>query len=302
MKQVRLPNGLLISALSSTETDVLYHEIFAMQSYQQHGIEIADGSCIFDIGANIGLYSLFLTQAHQNLRLFAFEPIPALFRILQQNAKTHFSETNTQLLNIGLSNRAGTAQFTFNPSLSMTASMYPDVIAQSAQKQQGAYAWLQALINDMALVSRLPLGLARSINWALSNRYLRIPTLGLVVLPLLAIGTAQRLTTKRINCSLKTISQIIKENGLSRIDVVKIDVEGSELDVVQGIDTDDWPKIRQFIIEVHDLNNRIDTLVSLFAQHGFRTVVDQEEWALHKLMNIYTLYAFADSSTPNMRP
>ena len=296
MKQVCLPNGLLVNALNNAEADVLYHEIFTMQSYQQHGIEIADGNCVFDVGANIGLYSLFLTQSYKNLRLFAFEPIPSLFAILQQNAKALFPAENAHLLNIGLSDRAGTAQFTFNPSLSMTASMYPDVIAQSAQKQPSVYTWMQALISDMALVSRLPKGLARRLNQFLSNRYLRMPTLGLLGLPLLAMSAGQRLRTKRINCSLKTISQVIRENDLHRIDVMKIDVEGSELDVIQGIDDADWSKIRQFIIEVHDLENRINTLVSLFTLHGFRTVVDQEEWALHKLMNIYTLYAFADST------
>lgn len=291
MKLVRLPNGLVVNALNGSEVDVLYHEIFAMQSYQQNGIEIADGNCIFDIGANIGLYSVFLTQSYQNLQLFAFEPIPSLFAVLQQNAKTLFPERNAQLLNIGLSNQSGTAEFTFNPSLSMTASMYPDVIAQSSQKQLSVYVWLQALINDMALASRLPSGLARSLNQLLSNRYLRIPTLSLVSLPLLLMSAVQRLNTKRIRCSLKTISQIIRENDLRQIDVIKIDVEGSELDVVRGIDENDWPKIRQFIIEVHDLNNRVDTLVNLFRQRGFRTVVSQEDWALHKLMNIYTLYA-----------
>jgi FkbM family methyltransferase len=297
MKQVYLPNGLVVNALNGTEADVLYHEIFTMQSYQQHGVEIADGNCVFDIGANIGLYSLFLARSYQNLRLFAFEPIPSLFAVLQQNAKTLFPEKNAQLLNIGLSNRSGTAEFTFNPSLSMTASMYPDVIAQSSQKQLSIFVWLQALINDMALVSRLPSGLARSLNRLLSNRYLRIPTLGLVGLPLVVMSAAQRLKTKRIRCSLKTISQVIQENNLKQIDLIKVDVEGSELDVIQGIDENDWPKIRQFIIEVHDLENRLSTLVSLFHHHGFRTVVDQEDWALHKLMNIYTLYAFAGSST-----
>lgn len=139
MKNVRLPNGLTIAALNTTEPDVLYHEIFAMQSYQQHGITIADGSCIFDIDANIGLYSLFLTQPYRNLRLFAFEPIPALFSILQQNAQLLFPTTNAQLQNVALSDHPGTAQFTFNPSLGMAASMYPAIISQSAQKQAMVY-------------------------------------------------------------------------------------------------------------------------------------------------------------------
>ncbi|WP_020597993.1 hypothetical protein [Spirosoma panaciterrae] len=88
MKQVQLPNGLRVAALNRTEADVLYHEIFVMQSCQQHGIRLADGDCVFDVGANIGLYSIFLTQTYPNLKLLAFEPIPALYEVLQQKS-TH---------------------------------------------------------------------------------------------------------------------------------------------------------------------------------------------------------------------
>lgn len=294
MKQVRLPNGLVINALNSSETAVLYHEIVTMQSYQKHGIQLSDGCCVFDVGANIGLYSLFLTQSYQHLRLFAFEPIPALFAVLKQNAVTFFPSANVQLANIGLSDRAGTAQFTFSPALSMTASMYPSILARSSQKRAGPYAWMQALINDMALSGQLGPGVAQRLIGALTNRYLRLPALLLLSIPVLGMGVIQGLATQKITCSLRTISDIIRENDLRRIDVMKIDVEGSELDVIQGIEEADWPKIRQFIIEVHDFDNRVDKLVNLFNRRGFRTIVDQEDWALHKLMNIYTLYAIAD--------
>ncbi|GAB3947994.1 FkbM family methyltransferase [Spirosoma harenae] len=294
MKPVRLPNGLVIQALNGTEADMLYHEIFTMQSYQKHGIQITNESCVFDVGANIGLYSIFLTQKYPTIRLFSFEPIPALFDVLHANATSLFSGANVQLQNVGLAAKTGTAQFTFKPSMSMTASMYPDVLAESSQKQASSYTWLQAFIGDMAKVSRFSPGLARWGIRGLSHPYLRPLTLGILGLPILAVSAIQNLSTQRITCSLKTISDVIREQCLSRIDVIKIDVEGSELDVIQGIEAADWPKIRQFIIEVHDLNDRVNTLVALFKKHGFRTTVDQEDWELHKLMNIYTLYAIAD--------
>ncbi|MBN8821464.1 MULTISPECIES: FkbM family methyltransferase [unclassified Spirosoma] len=294
MKQVQLPNGLRVAALNKTEADVLYHEIFAMQSYQRHGIRLADGDCVFDVGANIGLYSIFLTQTYPNLRLFAFEPIPALYAVLQQNAQLLFAATNARLFNIGLSDRAGTARFTFQPSLSMTASMYPQVIADSSQKKATGYTWMQALITDMARVGQIRGDLANVFTRSLDRPYLRLPVLGLLSIPLLALSVIQRLKKQQIDCTLKTISDVIREQNVDRIDVMKIDVEGSELDVVKGIEDADWPKIRQFIIEVHDIDNRVATLIALFRQRGFRTIVDQEDWQLHRLMNIYTLYAMAD--------
>ena len=289
MKQVHLPNGLPVQALNRAETDVLYHEIFATQSYQKHGIAITDGSCIFDVGANIGLYSLFLTQHYRNLSLFAFEPIPTLFTVLQQNARMYFPDAH--LVNAGLSDRSGTARFTFKPGLSMTAGMYTDEVNDSVQKEAGSYAWMQAILSDMARVSRLPARLAHWLTGLLARPFIRVPVLGVLVLPLLGVSALHRLTTRQIICSLTTLSRVIRENDLNRIDVVKIDVEGSELDVIQGIDEGDWTKINQFVIEVHDIDNRVKTLVNLLTRQGYHTTVDQEDWALHKLMNIYTIYA-----------
>lgn len=289
MKQVYLPNRLPVQALNQSEADVLYHEIFTTQSYQKHGVTLADGGCIFDVGANIGLYSLFLSRQYRNLSLFAFEPIPDLFAVLQQNAQTYFP--NAHLVNAGLSDRAGTARFTFKPGLSMTAGMYTDEVNDSVQKQAGSYAWMQAILSDMERVSRLPAWLTqRLIGW-LSRPFVRVPVLGGLVLPLLGLSVVHRLTTRQVDCPLKTVSQAIREHGLSRIDLVKIDVEGSELDVIRGIHDEDWAKINQFVIEVHDINDRVTLLTELLTQRGYRTTIDQEDWALHKLMNIYTVYA-----------
>lgn len=289
MKQIDLPNGLRIQALNSAEANVLYREIYALQSYEKHGIELTEGGCVFDVGANIGLYSIFLSQRVPGLKLFAFEPIPDLFAVLQRNARSYFP--NARLLNVGLSDRPGKASFTYTPSLSMTAGMYADKLNDSVQKEAGAYAWMQAALTDMGRASVLPAALTRRLCRMLSRPILRTPTLVLLAVPMLGSMLFQRLTTKHITCSLTTVSQLIREYELDRIDLMKIDVEGSELDVIHGIEAHDWPRIRQLVIEVHDVDDRVKTMVNLLTDKGYRTTVDQEDWALHKLMNIYTLYA-----------
>ena len=42
-----------------------------------------------------------------------------------------------------------------------------------------------------------------------------------------------------------TVSDLIRNHGLARIDLLKIDVEGAELDVLRGIAHKDWQLIRQ---------------------------------------------------------
>jgi len=60
---------------------------------------------------------------------------------------------------------------------------------------------------------------------------------------------AERLTAEEIACQLKTISEVIRENGIERIDLLKVDAEKSESDVLAGIHEDDWRKIQQIVME-----------------------------------------------------
>jgi hypothetical protein len=67
---------MTIKHLNKAETDFVYQEIFAEQSYVQHGITLTDNACIFDVGANIGLFTLFSTQMCKDATVYAFEPLP----------------------------------------------------------------------------------------------------------------------------------------------------------------------------------------------------------------------------------
>src|SRR5262249_22505755 len=54
-----LPNGMIIRHHNKNETDFSYKEIFEEQIYLRHGVVLKPGDCIFDVGANIGMFSLF---------------------------------------------------------------------------------------------------------------------------------------------------------------------------------------------------------------------------------------------------
>ena len=43
---------------------------------------------------------------------------------------------------------------------------------------------------------------------------------------------------------------------VERIDLLKIDVEGAELDVLAGVEDEHWPLIRQISMEVEPMNKR----------------------------------------------
>jgi FkbM family methyltransferase len=46
-------------------------------------------------------------------------------------------------------------------------------------------------------------------------------------------------------CALCTLSEVLAQQHLAHVDLLKIDVEGAELDVLRGVLPADWPRIRQ---------------------------------------------------------
>ncbi len=51
---------------------------------------------------------------------------------------------------------------------------------------------------------------------------------------------------------VRTISSVIREYGITSVDYLKIDVEGDEIAVLQGIEEEHWPIIRQVAVETHN--------------------------------------------------
>jgi Methyltransferase FkbM domain len=81
---------------------------------------------------------------------------------------------------------------------------------------------------------------------------------------------------------------VLREESLDHVDLLKIDVEKSELDVLHGIAETDWPRIRQVVSEVHDVDERATTMERMLATRGFSVRVEQEpEWAGTPIRMLY---------------
>ena len=84
-----------------------------------------------------------------------------------------------------------------------------------------------------------------------------------------------RLQATTVSAQLRTLSSVIAEEGIERIDLLKINVEKSELDVLLGLSPRDWPKIRQLVIEV-DQQQNLAPITSLLEREGFEVLVEQD--------------------------
>ncbi|HEV7396997.1 MAG TPA: amino acid adenylation domain-containing protein, partial [Pyrinomonadaceae bacterium] len=254
-----LPNGMMIVHRNKWETDFLYSEIFQAQTYWSHGIRLDEGACIFDVGANIGLFTLFIGQVCPQATIYAFEPIPPLYQLLESNARLY--GLDVKLFDCGLSSKVGSEKFTYYPDCSILSGGFAD-------KQQEQDVMMSFLRNTQPSLG----GETPSIPNEALNELL-----------------AGRLTNEEFVCRLKTISTIIKEHRLERIDLLKIDVEKGEFEVLAGIEAEDWPKIKQLIVEVHDLDGRLEQIKTLLVEHGFDLTVDQD--SSFKDTGLYNIYA-----------
>jgi len=73
-------------------------------------------------------------------------------------------------------------------------------------------------------------------------------------------------------CEMQTLSDIINVEGLGMVHLLKIDVEGSEMRVLQGIEDQHWPLVQQIVAEVVDVTDRVASISSLLSSKGFSVV------------------------------
>ncbi|MGK7925986.1 MAG: FkbM family methyltransferase [Spirulina sp.] len=246
MEKLQLPNGLECYSLSQKETEFIFSEIFSEEQYIQNNIVINQDDYIFDVGANIGLFALFINRFQNDLKIFSFEPIATTFSVLRENIKLH-NLTNVSLLNYGLGSENNTEQiFTF----------YPNMPGNSTERPHEKMAQKDIAIDILG---------QEQTEYFFQN-------------------------SQQVIGEIRTLSRVIKDLSIDSINLLKIDVEGSELDVIQGIEPDDWIKIEQIVAEVHDTGNRLAQFCSILQDYGFKVTVEKNS-LLPSVLNNCNVYA-----------
>lgn len=91
------------------------HHSFWLGSYESGKLrriarELNPGSIFYDIGANVGIYSLLASRIVNHGRTYAFEPAPKNIWYLQRHLELNHIQ-NVEVLELALSDRTGTAFF-----------------------------------------------------------------------------------------------------------------------------------------------------------------------------------------------
>lgn len=260
-----LPSGQRAWCLNASEARFVAQE---MPGYFRHGITLEpgpDGSppVVLDVGANVGLFMLYvqhLTAGH--VRLYAFEPIPQTFAVLALNAAD--CGPGVTALNHALGREEGEVGFTHFPAVSAWSSAHRPESTAAAERV------------------RMTRGVTAAVD-----RGSVMPWLRVIPKPLRdwMVGRGVRRMSKReyVTCRVRTLSQVIHEQGIGQIDLLKVDVEGAERDVFAGLSAAHWPLIRQIAVEVEQFDTRGPEMVSLFRSHGFNDLHEDRDEIDHSV-------------------
>ena len=253
IRQADLPNGWKLHYRHELDRRILTREFVTDDVYCHELIKLEDGDCVFDVGANLGSFCLWLAGRIGSGQVFCFEPIPQTFELLKLNTE-NVTQLKVQLANVALADREGRAEFAVPLGLSVSASMVEDNSALKragdrqfiAEELASRHGWLKPLNNPTV----------RRLSWPLLE--------GIRV----AYGRKQK-----IDCQLSTVSAAIRENSVARINLLKIDVEGAESQVLDGIDLEHWDCIDQLLVECHLGAEHAQGLSRKIQQFGFTTDV-----------------------------
>lgn len=273
IQRVKLPGGRAVSCINRAEA---LHSHGQMDHYFRHGVRVGPDDVVVDVGANIGLFMLAIHWRCPEARVYAFEPIPYTFEALRRNAR-RYDVGGEQLLpfNRGLSDHAGDEIFSFFPRMTVMSNARSDDMRREFER----------LLRELPLLARAQ---PKELGWRI-----------LAALPQTISGAIMRgvfgffTRAEEIRCRVRPLSEVLRELEIPWVDLLKIDVERAELQVLEGIEDQHWPRIRQLVVEIHDQDGRLDRIRELLARRGFtRLEVDQEPQFRGTL--VHHLYAFRE--------
>ncbi|PIR16833.1 MAG: hypothetical protein COV46_06705 [Deltaproteobacteria bacterium CG11_big_fil_rev_8_21_14_0_20_49_13] len=241
-RQIDIPAFGKVHCISRMETLFIAKEVLQEREYLKHGIKLRRGDTVFDIGANIGIFTLLAhRECGEKAKIFSFEPIPAIFKVLSKNAN-RYCKSGVKLFNMGMTSKDGPKRAAFEFFTELPGNSRRCSYSSENKRRRGGFGPF----------------LDRSV---------------------------------KVKCDMTTVSNVIKEHSIAKIDLLKIDVEGAEMEVLRGIDNGHWPLIRQISMELHGPRRAVGAIAKRLRLKGFLISVERAELLRKIGIDNHMLYA-----------
>jgi FkbM family methyltransferase len=261
----KLPDGRTISCVNAYEVDFSVHEIFS-DDLPARGIALPVDGVYLDVGANIGLFSLYLRDRCPTARIIGFEPMPEAFEALKCNMES--MSPPGEPVKLAMGEKAGWAEFDYFPGVAALSTANREV---GRKMSDGLRQLLKGGTADAGVNDVLQKTGAADIG--VDGGFLE-----------------DLLRPQTVRAEIATLSEQIERLGIEVVDLLKIDTEGAEREVLAGIEETDWPKIRQLLVEVHLGDETAKVMAAELNRRGFATSIGQHPLS-QKGAEVFHIYA-----------
>jgi FkbM family methyltransferase len=127
-KLLVFPDGFRCCTHTSVEeTEFIYNEVVVRQDYLPGGRTLVDAACILDVGANIGVFTLFAAFRNPRAVIHAFEPIRETCEVLQLNVELNrLAGVRVHNCAVGARNEEKRS-FTYYPNMAGNSTAAPEL-------------------------------------------------------------------------------------------------------------------------------------------------------------------------------
>ncbi|KAK6066801.1 amino acid adenylation domain-containing protein [Seiridium cupressi] len=94
-------------------------------------------------------------------------------------------------------------------------------------------------------------------------------------------ATANKMSVgaREVPVSVKRLSEVLEEHSeVTRVDLLKIDIEGAEVELLRGIDDEHWTLFQNVVAEVCDLSGQLADAEQLLRSKGFFVKSEEGPW------------------------
>ncbi|MEV7071810.1 FkbM family methyltransferase [Streptomyces sp. NPDC091972] len=234
----QLPDGPAVWCTNGPAAVAMWREMLPPGAYHRAAGRLRPGDTVVDIGANIGLMSVYCSRVRPGVRVLAAEPVPALHACLERNLAEHAADGwRTECA--AVSDRPGLLRFTYYPEAPGNSGLHADPDADD----EITLTFLRNSGVDPEDAAELVEGLHEGVE-------LTVPAV--------------------------TVSELLRRHGVERVDLLKVDVERAELEVLRGVEEEHWPLVGAVVAEVHDEDGRLAAVRELLTAQGFTVDVRQD--------------------------
>lgn len=196
---LRLRTGEQLSLREHTDT-IVFWLVFARRHYPVS----ASHRVILDIGANIGIFTLYAAREAPEARIVAVEPFPDTFRRLQESMEVNGLSGRVTMLNCAVTGAAS---------------------QQTMDSADGIPSQYRRIHSPVT---------------ATLNAEHRGPA-------------AARPERNGVTIRTETLDYVLDQGGVAEADLVKMNIHGSEYEVLLGTDANVLKRCRQIAVQYHNM-------------------------------------------------